>query len=71
MPASNMRTKQIISFIITPLAILCILLFADLDPGNPKVTYTFCIALLMAVWWITEVVPLAVTLLLPVALFPG
>lgn len=65
-----MRTKQIISFIITPLAIICILLFADLDPGNPKVTYTFCIALLMAVWWITEVVPLAVTSLLPVALFP-
>jgi solute carrier family 13 (sodium-dependent dicarboxylate transporter), member 2/3/5 len=65
-----MRTKKIISFIITPLAILCILLFADLDPGNPKVTYTFCIALLMAVWWITEVVPLAVTSLLPVALFP-
>jgi sodium-dependent dicarboxylate transporter 2/3/5 len=45
-------------------------LFADFVPGNPKVTYTFCVALLMAVWWITEIVPLAVTSLLPVALFP-
>jgi len=32
-----MQTKKIISFILTPLAILCILLFADLDPGNPNV----------------------------------
>ncbi len=46
------------------------MVFADLDPGNSKVTYCFAIALLMAVWWITEAVPLAVTALLPVALFP-
>ncbi len=65
-----MKIKRIISFFITPLVILGILLFADFVPENPKVTYTFCVALLMAVWWITEVVPLAVTSLLPVALFP-
>jgi len=56
--------------LITPVVILYILLFVDFVPGNPKVTYTFCVALLMAVWWITEVVPLAITSLLPVALFP-
>lgn len=44
--------------------------FVELDTENPKVTATFCIALLMAVWWITEIVPLAITSLLPVALFP-
>lgn len=65
-----MKAKKLISFVITPLLIIGILLFKDLDPGHPEVTYTFCIALLMAVWWITEVVPLAVTSLLPVALFP-
>lgn len=65
-----MKTGRLISFFITPLVIICILLFVELDPGNPKVTYTFCVALLMAVWWITEAVPLAVTSLLPVALFP-
>ncbi|MDD3877518.1 MAG: SLC13 family permease [Bacteroidales bacterium] len=65
-----MKIKQIISFVITPLLILGIILFADLEPGNPKVTMTFCVALLMSVWWITEAVPLAVTSLLPVVLFP-
>ncbi len=65
-----MKIKQLFSFLIVPLIILGILLFADFVPGNPKVTYTFCVALLMATWWITEIVPLAITSLLPVALFP-
>ncbi|MBS4060707.1 MAG: SLC13/DASS family transporter [Bacteroidetes bacterium] len=65
-----MNTKSIISFIVTPLIILFVLFFAELDPENPKVTYTFCVALLMAVWWVSETVPLAITSLLPVALFP-
>ena len=65
-----MKIKQIISLLIVPLIIIGILLFADFVPGNPKVTYTFCVALLMATWWITEIVPLAVTSLLPAALFP-
>lgn len=63
-------SKRLVSLVLTPLTVLCILTFAPIDPGNPQVTYAFCIALLMAVWWITEVVPLAVTSLLPVALFP-
>ena len=49
---------------------LFIILFMDLQPGKPEVTYTFAVALLMAVWWIFEVIPLAITALLPVALFP-
>jgi sodium-dependent dicarboxylate transporter 2/3/5 len=58
------------ALIIGPLVSLTIILFFDLDPENKKVTYTFAIALLMAVWWITEALPLAATALLPVALFP-
>ncbi|HMM12880.1 MAG TPA: SLC13 family permease [Bacteroidales bacterium] len=65
-----MRLKHLISFVITPAVVVILLLFADLEPGKPEVTRTFCIALLMAVWWITGIVPLAVTSLLPVALFP-
>lgn len=53
-----------------PAAALLVLIFGNLEPGNPEVTYTLAIALLMAIWWITEAVPLAVTSLLPVALFP-
>lgn len=52
------------------LAALAVLLFADLDPANPVVTRAAAVALLMAIWWITEAVPLAVTALLPLVLFP-
>ncbi|MEZ5105913.1 MAG: DASS family sodium-coupled anion symporter [Draconibacterium sp.] len=61
---------QQIMLIVAPVISVLIILFADLDPENKNVTYTFAIALLMALWWIFEPVPLAVTALLPVALFP-
>jgi sodium-dependent dicarboxylate transporter 2/3/5 len=66
----DMKIKNLISFIITPLISLAIILFGDLKHGEPTVTNTMAVALLMAVWWITEAVPLAVTSLIPVALFP-
>ena len=59
-----------LALIITPLISILIMVFADLEPANMKVTNCFAVAFLMAVWWITEAVPLAVTALLPVALFP-
>ena len=65
-----MKTKTIISFIIAPLVSISFIAFADLQPNNPGVTRTLAVAFLMAVWWITEAVPLAITSLLPVALFP-
>jgi sodium-dependent dicarboxylate transporter 2/3/5 len=56
--------------VIAPLISGLLVLFGDLEPSNPKITYTLAIAILMAIWWITEAVPLAVTALLPVVLFP-
>jgi sodium-dependent dicarboxylate transporter 2/3/5 len=47
-----------------------IFLFTELKPGHPEVTRTLAVALLMATWWITEAIPLAVTALLPLILFP-
>ena len=44
--------------------------FTDLDPAHPPVTRMAGIAVWMAVWWLTEAVPLAVTALLPIVLFP-
>ena len=51
------------------LAVL-ILLFGDLKPGQPEVTRCAAVAMLMAIWWITEAIPIPATALLPVALFP-
>lgn len=46
------------------------ILFVELDPDRPVLTYTAGIALLMAFWWVTEAIPIAITSLLPVFLFP-
>lgn len=49
----------------------CALLFVDnFEPANPKLNTMAAIALLMAILWITEAIPLAVTSLIPLILFP-
>ncbi len=52
------------------LAFLLIIFGLDLVPGKPEVTYTLAIAILMAIWWFTEALPVSITALLPVILFP-
>lgn len=42
----------------------------NLDAMNPEARRVLAIAVLMAVWWITEAVPIPVTALLPILLFP-
>lgn len=49
---------------------LVIWAFLDLDPGNPLVTRMAAVAVLMAVWWITDAIPLFATAMLPIVLFP-
>jgi sodium-dependent dicarboxylate transporter 2/3/5 len=53
-----------------PAFCLLVLLLVDLDSENPAVTATAAIAIWMAIWWITEAVPLAVTALIPLVFFP-
>ncbi|MCG6914348.1 SLC13 family permease [bacterium BMS3Abin03] len=49
---------------------LIIYYFGNLDPSNPQVTTMAAIAALMALWWITEAIPLAATSLVPLILYP-
>jgi sodium-dependent dicarboxylate transporter 2/3/5 len=56
--------------IVAPILCGLFILFFDLSPGHREITYTAAIALLMAIWWITEAIPLAATSLLPLFLFP-
>lgn len=66
---NNTITKKI-GLITGAVSAILIFFFTDLDPQKPEVTATLAVAVLMAVWWVTEAVPIAVTALLPVALFP-
>jgi sodium-dependent dicarboxylate transporter 2/3/5 len=62
--------KQRLGLWLVPLTALGVLLFAELDPNDPRPTRMAAVAILMAGWWITEAIPIPATALLPVALFP-
>ena len=64
------KNKRKILLLIFPL--LFVLLSTVLNPSelNPNIGIMLGIAIWMLGWWITEVVPLAVTSLLPIVLFP-
>src|SRR5690606_21907712 len=70
--ASALETEpplvQRIGLLLGPALFLLTILFADM--GDPLVTRTAAVALWMAVWWITDAIPLAATALLPIVLFP-
>ncbi|MFM1895876.1 MAG: SdcS: sodium-dependent dicarboxylate transporter [Pseudomonadota bacterium] len=53
-----------------PLVFILILVFVDLDPGNPLATRMAAVVVLMAIWWISEAIPIPATALLPLVLFP-
>jgi sodium-dependent dicarboxylate transporter 2/3/5 len=63
--------RKFIGFFLGIIAFLVIWLFTDLEPGKPEVTATLAVAALMAIWWISETIPLAVTALVPIVLFPA
>ena len=60
---------QIIGLILGPILFLATSLL-DLDPDIPLVGRMAAVSVLMAVWWVTEAIPLAATSLMPVVLFP-
>ena len=68
-PSSGWSINRVGLF-LGPAVFLLVLFFVDLDPGNPTVTRMAAVVLLMAIWWMTEAIPLPATALLPIVLFP-
>lgn len=62
--------RQRIGLVLGPALFILFIFAIDLDPANPAVSRTAAAAILVAVWWITEALPIPATSLLPLVLFP-
>ncbi|MGB6268719.1 MAG: SLC13 family permease [Olleya sp.] len=65
-----MNRSQKIGFILGPLVFTLVLLFFNPEGLSPQAKAILASALWIAIWWITEAIPIAVTALLPIVLFP-
>ena len=63
-------TKQNIGLILGPVLFIVIVKFFHPDSLNETANAVLASAVWIAVWWITEALPIAVTALLPIVLFP-
>ena len=64
-----MKTKSIGLF-AGPILFLLIIFFFKADNLSPEGTATFAVGTWIAIWWITEAIPISATALLPFILFP-
>lgn len=63
-------THQLVGLVLGPL-LAALMLLSDAPAGMSAVAWTTAaIASLMAVWWATEAIPIAVTALIPLVVFP-
>ncbi len=65
-----MNNTQKTGLILGPVLFLIVLLFFSFDPGKPVLTSMAAVAILMAIWWITDAIPLFATALLPLLFYP-
>lgn len=62
---------QKISAIALGIVLFFVILFGpEPDPENPAVGRTMAVAVMMAVFWLTEAIPIAITAMIPVVAFP-
>ncbi|GAB4349970.1 MAG: SLC13 family permease [Gammaproteobacteria bacterium] len=63
-------SRQRIGLVLGPLAFFLVSLLPGIEGLSAAGQQTAAVALLMAIWWITEAIPIPATALLPVFLFP-
>ncbi|MEO1247594.1 MAG: DASS family sodium-coupled anion symporter [Pseudomonadota bacterium] len=68
--AAGRSRHQTIGLYLGPALALLMLLSGPPDDLNPIAWRTAAIGVLMAIWWATEALPIAVTAFLPIVLFP-
>ena len=66
-----MGNRQRIGLILGPVLFLLMLLLPRPEGMDPAAQAVAAVALLMTVWWITEAIPIPITALLPLGLFPA
>ncbi|MDB4404576.1 DASS family sodium-coupled anion symporter [bacterium] len=59
-----------IGLISGPLAFILVLFFFHPEGLNPRANAILASTIWIAIWWVTEAIPIAVTALLPIVLFP-
>lgn len=64
------RTKKWLGITSGIAAMFVFIALVDFGPGNYDAKIVASIAVLMAVWWMTEAIPLSITSLVPLILFP-
>ncbi|MBI9091078.1 MAG: SLC13/DASS family transporter [Desulfobacterium sp.] len=66
----NKRSKLQTTGLVLGPVLFALVWMMNLDPEHPEVTRMAAVAVLMAVMWVTEAIPLAATSLFPIILYP-
>ena len=61
---------RLIGLVAGPVVFLLMMLGTGIDGLSPQGQAAAAITLLMAIWWVTEAIPIYATALVPVVLFP-
>lgn len=70
-PVRKVRPARLLAGLLAAAAVFALPgLFSDLGPAAPQAAAAAAVALLMAVWWLTEALPIYRTALVPVVAYP-
>lgn len=61
---------KIVGFFLGPIVFIAMLLLPAPEGMNPEAWRVAAVTAFMAIWWITEAIPIPATSLMPIALFP-